>query len=70
MDLKRRKRWSLIILLIGMPLYIVVAVTVMNWLDHRFGRQPIVIEVGLYVVLGIIWIMPFRKVFSGIGKPE
>lgn len=68
MDLRARKRWSLVILLIGLPLYIVVAVTLMNWLDGRFGRMPILVEFAVYVVLGILWILPFRRVFSGIGK--
>lgn len=70
MDLKSRKRWSLVVLLIGLPLYIVVAVTLMNWLDGRFGRQPILVEFAVYVVLGILWILPFRRIFTGIGKGE
>ncbi|SMO36343.1 DUF2842 domain-containing protein [Paracoccus laeviglucosivorans] len=70
MDLKTRKRWSLVILLIGLPLYIVVAVTLMNWLDARFGRQPILIELAVYAGLGILWAVPFRRMFTGIGKGE
>ncbi|CAM3205868.1 Protein of unknown function [Paracoccus aminovorans] len=70
MDLKSRKRWSLLILVIGLPLYIVVAVTLVNWMDRTWGRQPILVELAVYVVLGILWALPFRKVFSGIGKPE
>lgn len=70
MDLKSRKRWSLVVLLIGLPLYIVVAVTLMNWLDGRFGRMPILVEFAIYAALGIIWILPFRRVFTGIGKAE
>lgn len=70
MDLKARKRWSLVILLIGLPLYIMVAVTLVNWMDRSFGRLPILIELAVYVVLGILWALPFRRVFRGIGKPE
>ena len=70
MDLKARKRWSLVILLIGLPLYIVAAVTLMNWLDRSFGRQPILIEVAIYVALGFLWALPFRRVFRGIGRGE
>jgi len=66
---KARKRWSLVILLIGLPAYIVVAVTLMNWLDRTFGRQPILVEVLIYLVLGIAWALPFRRVFRGIGQP-
>ncbi|MCV2447325.1 MULTISPECIES: DUF2842 domain-containing protein [Paracoccus] len=70
MDLKARKRWSLLILLIGLPLYIVVAVTLVNWMDRAWGRQPILVEVLVYVALGILWALPFRRIFSGIGKEE
>jgi len=67
---KARKRWSLAILVIGMPAYVVVAVTLVNWLDRTFGRQPILIEVLIYVGLGIAWVLPFRSVFLGVGKPD
>lgn len=70
MDLKARKRWSLLILVIGLPLYIVVAVTLVNWMDRTWGRLPIVIELAVYVVLGILWALPFRRIFRGIGRAE
>ena len=70
MDLKTRKRWSLVILLVGLPLYIVVAVSLVNWMDRIWGRPPILVELAVYVALGILWALPFRKVFSGIGKGE
>jgi predicted membrane channel-forming protein YqfA (hemolysin III family) len=70
MNLKTRKRLSLLILVVGMPLYVVVAVTLVNWMDVRFGRQPILVEVGVYVLLGFLWILPFKRVFSGIGRGE
>lgn len=70
MELKTRKRLSLLILVVLMPLYVVVAVTLMNWLDARFGRQPILIELLVYVGLGVLWALPFRRVFLGVGKGE
>ena len=70
MNLKTRKRLSLLILVIGLPLYIVAAVTLVNWMDARFGRQPILVEVAVYVGLGILWILPIKRVFSGIGRGE
>ena len=51
MNLKTRKRLSLLILVVGMPLYVVAAVSLVNWMDARFGRQPILIEVALYLSL-------------------
>jgi len=63
---KARRRWSLVILLIGLPAYIVTAVTVVNWL----GRPPFVLELAVYVGLGFLWAVPFRFVFRGIGQPD
>lgn len=63
---KSRRRWSLVILLIGLPLYIVAAVTVVNWLD----RPSVLVELLVYVVLGILWMLPFRAIFRGVGKAD
>ncbi|CAM3380302.1 DUF2842 domain-containing protein [Paracoccus nototheniae] len=68
MELKTRKRLSILILLVGMPLYVVVSVSLMNWLDGRFGRQPIWVELLIYVGLGVLWALPFKRVFLGVGK--
>ncbi len=67
---KARRRWSLLILLIGLPAYIVAAVSLAGWLDARYGRLPILAEVVVYVVLGFLWAVPFRFVFRGIGKAD
>jgi predicted membrane channel-forming protein YqfA (hemolysin III family) len=63
---RARRRLSLLILLVGMPLYIVAAVTVMN----LFNRPPFWLEIGVYVVLGFLWILPFRAVFRGVGQSD
>lgn len=63
---KARRRWALVILLLGLPLYIVVAVTVMNWLD----RPSILVELAVYVALGVVWALPFKFIFRGIGQAD
>lgn len=63
---KARRRLSLLILLVGLPVYIVVAVTIMNWLD----RPPLWLELIIYIVLGFLWAMPFKAVFKGVGKAD
>lgn len=63
---KARRRWSLVILLVGLPLYIVAAVTVVNWLE----RPPIAVEFLVYVGLGFLWALPFRFVFRGVGQAD
>ena len=63
---RARRRWSLVILLVGLPLYIVAAVSLVNWLD----RPPLWLEAVIYVGLGFLWMVPFRAVFRGIGQPD
>ena len=63
---KARRRWSLVILLIGLPVYIVATVTILNAL----GRPPFWVELLVYIALGIVWALPFKAVFRGIGKPD
>ena len=63
---KARRRWALVILLVGLPAYIVAAVSIMTWLD----RPPIWVEFAVYVALGVIWAIPFRAVFRGFGQAD
>lgn len=63
---KARRRWSLVILLVGLPAYIVAAVTIVNW----FERPPLWIELLVYVALGILWAFPFKFVFRGVGQAD
>ena len=61
-----RRRWALVLLLVGLPVYIVAAVTIMNSLD----RPGILVELVIYVALGVLWALPFRFVFLGVGRPD
>tara|TARA_B100002003_G_scaffold197853_1_gene188393 strand:+ start:100 stop:399 length:300 start_codon:yes stop_codon:yes gene_type:complete len=63
---KARRRWSLVLLLVWMPLFVVAAVTVTGW----FERPPLWLELAIYVVLGIVWALPFRAVFRGVGRED
>ncbi len=67
---KARRRWSLVILLIGLPLYIVLAVTLTDWLRRVLETPPMLLELVVYVVLGFLWAMPFKFVFKGVGKED
>lgn len=66
MTYRTRRILSLILLLVWLPLYVVVAVTVTGWFD----RPHILVELGIYVGLGFLWALPFRRVFLGIGRPD
>ncbi|MEM1356495.1 MAG: DUF2842 domain-containing protein [Planctomycetota bacterium] len=63
---KARKRWSLVILLLGLPIYIVVVET----LRAQFDRPPIAVEFLIYAVVGILWALPFRFIFRGVGQAD
>lgn len=63
---KARRRWALVVLLVGLPAYVVAAVTVVNWID----RPAVWIELLVYVGLGFLWIVPLRRLFLGLGQPD
>lgn len=63
---RARRRWALAILLVGLPVYVVLAVN----LVEMFDRPGILVELLIYLALGIVWALPFRWIFSGVGKPD
>ena len=67
---KTRKRLALLILLVGLPIYLIVAVNVVAVVNAWFGRPHILIEFIIFVALGIVWILPFKSIFKGIGAPD
>lgn len=63
---KARRRLSLVILILGLPLYIGVVWGIMGMLD----RPPIWLELLIYVGLGFLWALPFKFVFKGVGQAD
>jgi len=63
---KTRKRLALLSLVVGMPIYIIFAVTGMS----QAPRFPKALELLTYIVLGIGWIFPLKRIFLGIGQPD
>ena len=68
MPLKRkvRKSWALVVLLLGLPIYVIVCVNIIG----LFDRPPILLELVIYVVLGFVWAFPFKFLFLGVGKSD
>jgi uncharacterized membrane protein YbhN (UPF0104 family) len=66
MTYRTKRILSLLLLLVGLPVYIVVAVTVVGWFD----RPHIVLEVAIYLGLGVLWALPFKAVFKGVGRAD
>jgi len=63
---KSRRRWSLVILLIGLPIYVVASISLLS----VFERPSIFLELFIYVALGILWALPFKYVFRGVGQKD
>ncbi len=67
---RARRIWSYVILLIGLPLYVVLAVTLTDLLRDRLGRPIWWLELLIFVGLGLLWALPFRSVFRGVGRDD
>ena len=67
---RARKRLSLLILVIGLPVYIIVAVNLVDAANARWGRMPLWGEFAIFVGIGILWAIPLRRVFLGVGQPD
>lgn len=63
---KTRRRLALLVLCIGLPVYIVAAVTLVGLID----RPSVLVELAIYVGLGFLWMLPLRPIFLGIGQPD
>lgn len=66
MTFKARKRLAIAVLVIGLPLYIVVATTLVGLIE----RPPILVELAIYVGLGFLWMLPLRRLFLGVARPD
>ena len=66
MTYKARRRWALVVLLVGLPVYIVVATTLVGLLD----RPHFLVEATIYLVVGVLWAFPLRRLFRGIGQAD
>lgn len=63
---KVRKRLAILVLLVGLPIYIVAVMNVLV----LFDRPPVLVELLVYVALGILWALPLRFLFRGIGRED
>jgi membrane protein implicated in regulation of membrane protease activity len=63
---KARKRLSLLIVMVGVPLYIMLAVTLVALLPPL----PVAVEFVMYAALGVAWVFPLKSVFRGVSQPD
>lgn len=66
MTWRTRRILALVLLLVWLPIYLVAALVLTGWM----GRQPALIEMVVYAGLGVLWALPFRRVFLGIGRED
>lgn len=63
---RTKKLLAAIVLLVGLPVYIGVALYIVSDLE----RPHILVELAIYVALGILWALPFKWLFKGIGRAD
>ncbi len=66
LNYKVRRRLSLLILLVGLPLYAIACIS----LIAKFDRPSILSELFVYLVLGVVWALPLKYIFKGIGQAD
>ncbi|MEM6666877.1 MAG: DUF2842 domain-containing protein [Pseudomonadota bacterium] len=63
---RTRRFLSAVVLLVVLPAYIATCLYVIS----LFERPSILVELLIYVVLGIVWAFPFKGIFKGIGRED
>jgi hypothetical protein len=66
MSYKSRRRWSLFVLVVALPVYIVA----MIWVISLFDRPPFWVELLIYIGSGALWAFPMKAVFKGVGQAD
>lgn len=64
MSYRTRKLLCILVLVIGLPLYIALAAVIIGWFD----RPVFLLELGIYIALGVVWALPLRALFRGMGR--
>ena len=66
MSYKLKRRLSLLILVVGLPVYIILIVNLIS----SFDRPNFIVELLIYLLSGIVWAFPLKSVFRGVGQAE
>lgn len=63
---KARRRVALLVLVVGLPVYIALC-----WkITSLFERPSILVELLIYTGMGLLWAIPLKSVFKGIGQSD
>ena len=63
---RTRRRLSLLVLVVVMPAWIASAWYVMSLIE----RPSIWLELAIYIALGVVWVLPFKGIFRGVGQAD
>ena len=66
MSYKLKRRLSLFILIVGLPIYVILIVNLIS----SFDRPNFLVELLIYLLSGIVWALPLRSIFRGVGQAE
>ena len=66
MSYKLKRRLSLLILVVGLPVYIILVINLIS----TFDRPNFVVELLIYLLSGVVWAFPLKSVFRGVGQAE
>lgn len=58
---------AIAVLLVVLPAWVVFSVTLMEWLDTRFGPINFWLNMVAWITLGIVWIFPLKRFFLGVS---
>jgi len=59
-----KKFLAILVLLLWLPFYIVLVLNILA----LFERPSIVVELLVYVIAGVLWALPFKALFKGLGQ--
>jgi len=61
---KIKKLFAILVLLFWLPIYIVLVLNILA----LFERPSLIIELLVYVIAGVLWALPFKALFKGVGQ--
>ena len=59
-----KKFLAILVLLLWLPFYIVLVLNILA----LFERPSLVVELLVYVIAGVLWALPFKALFKGLGQ--
>ena len=59
-----KKFLAILVLLLWLPFYIVLVLNILA----LFERPSLVVELLVYIIAGVLWALPFKALFKGVGQ--